>query len=119
MHPLTEFLSSIPLRWWVLSGICAVGIVLAGVWGLETDASRAKRARRRKEKELRVLADRISRYAQTVRERFPTGDVVVSEGDLAEELRKRSDSVVTALNLLLKEQKVQRTQLGGYWRLNV
>jgi hypothetical protein len=44
--------------------------------------------------------------------------VVVSEQDLAEQLRMRPDSVVAALNVLLDEHKVQRTHLGGYWRLN-
>jgi hypothetical protein len=38
---------------------------------------------------------------------------------LAEQLRKRSDSVAAALNLLLGEQKVQRAPLSGYWKLNV
>jgi len=89
------------------------------VWGLQSDASRAKRARRRKEKELRGLAVKISAYAQTVHQRFPSGDVVVNERDLAEELRKRPDSVVTALHLLLNEQKVQRAPLSGYWRLRI
>ena len=35
-------------------------------------------------------------------QRYPTGDVIVSERDLAEELRKRPDAVITALNLLLR-----------------
>jgi hypothetical protein len=34
-------------------------------------------------------------------------------------LRKRTDLVVTALNLLLNEQKVQRAPLSEYWKLNV
>jgi len=38
---------------------------------------------------------------------------------LAEQLRKRPDAVVTALNLLLDEQKVQPAPLNGYWRLNM
>jgi hypothetical protein len=38
---------------------------------------------------------------------------------LAEEFRKRPDVVITALNLLLSEQKVQRAPLRGYWKLNV
>jgi len=33
---------------------------------------------------------------------------VVSEGDLAERLCERPDTVATALNVLLREQKVQR-----------
>jgi hypothetical protein len=43
---------------------------------------------------------------------------VVSEGDLAEQLRKRPNALVTALNLLLDEQKVQCAPLNGYWKLN-
>jgi DNA-binding GntR family transcriptional regulator len=86
---------------------------------LESDGVRAKRAERIKKKELQSLAERISSYAHTVHQRYPTGDVIVSERDLAEQLRKRPDAVVTALNLLLREQKVQRAPLRGYWKLNV
>jgi DNA-binding GntR family transcriptional regulator len=53
-----------------------------------------------------------------VHQQFPTGDVVVSERDLAAQLRQRPESVVTALNLLLNERKVQRAPLNGYWKLN-
>jgi hypothetical protein len=86
---------------------------------LETDKVRDQRAQRRNKKELRALADRISTYGRNVHQRYPTGDVVVSESDLAEQLRKRPDSIATALNLLLGEQKVQRAPLSGYWKLNV
>jgi hypothetical protein len=50
---------------------------------------------------------------------LPNWDVVVSECDLAEQLRKGPDSVAIALDLLLGEQKVQRASLSGYWKLNV
>jgi DNA-binding GntR family transcriptional regulator len=73
----------------------------------------------KRQKELRSLAQRISTYAQTVRQQFPTGDVVVSERDLAEQLRKRPEKVVSALNLLLNQQKVQRAPLIGYWIFNL
>jgi DNA-binding GntR family transcriptional regulator len=86
---------------------------------LESDGVRAKRAERNKNKELRSLAERISSYGQGVHQRYPSGNVIVSERDLAEQLRKRPDAVVTALNLLLNEQKVQRATLSGYWKLNV
>ena len=86
---------------------------------LESDGIRAKRAERNKKKELRSLAERISSYGQGIQQRYPSGDVIVSERDLAEELRKRPDAVITALNLLLSEQKVQRAPLSGYWKLNV
>ena len=96
-----------------------VGIAATCRWCLETNEVRDQRARRRNEKELRALADKISSYGRNVHQRYPTGDVVVSERDLAEQLRKRPDSVATALDLLLGEQKVQRAPLGGYWKLNV
>jgi DNA-binding GntR family transcriptional regulator len=53
-----------------------------------------------------------------VHQQFPTGDVVVSERDLADQLRKRPEAVATALNLLFNEQKVQRAPLRGFWKLN-
>ena len=99
--------------------ISALGIAALFVRVLENDSARAKRAERNKKKELRSLAQRISSYGQGIHQRYPTGDVIVSERDLAEQLRKRPDAVVTALNLLLNEQKVQRTPLSGYWKLNV
>ena len=111
--------SSIPLRWWVVSSISALGVTAICLRVLETDGTRAKRAERNKNKELRSLAERISSYGNTVHKQYPTGEVVVSERDLAEQLRKRPDAVATALNLLLSEQKVQRAPLRGYWRLNL
>lgn len=68
---------------------------------------------------LRTLADRISAYGREVHRRYPTGDVVVSVPDLAEQLGKRPEAVASALNLLFGEQKAQRTPLKGYWKLNV
>lgn len=118
MHGLVEFLFSIQLRWWIASGLCVLGIGAASMRVFESEAARTKRVKRKKEKELQVLANAISTYGQSVHKQFPTGDVVVSEHDLAEQLRKRPEAVVTALNLLLHEQKVQRTQLKGYWKLN-
>ena len=86
---------------------------------METDEARVRRAQRKQKKELRALADKISTYGRNVHQRYPTGDVVVSERDLAEELRKRPDAVATALTLLLGERKVQKAPLSGYWKLNV
>jgi hypothetical protein len=96
-----------------------VGIAATCRWYFETDEVRDQRAQRRNQKELRALADKISAYGRNVHQRYPTGDVVVCERDLAEQLRKRPDSVATALDLLLGEQKVQRAPLSGYWKLNV
>lgn len=116
---LTNMFSSMPLLWWVALIISALGISAICLRVLESDGARAKRAEREKKKELRSLAQRISSYGQSVHQRYPTGDVIVSEGDLAKQLRKRPDAVATALNLLLNEQKVQRATLSGYWKLNV
>jgi hypothetical protein len=120
MHSLTRSLSWIALHWRsgaVVAGV--VGIAATCRWYSETDEVRDQRAQRRNKRELRALADRISAYGRNVHHRYPTGDVVVSECDLAEQLRKRPDSVATALDLLLGEQKVQRAPLSGYWKLNV
>ena len=118
MNFLTSVVSSMPLQWWVALIISALGIAAICLRVLETDGGRAKRAEGNKKKELRSLAERISSYGHTVHQRYPNGDVIVSERDLAEQLRKRPDAVATALNLLLSEQKVQRAPLKGYWKLN-
>ncbi|MFZ1137897.1 MAG: hypothetical protein WAN76_01885 [Candidatus Sulfotelmatobacter sp.] len=119
MNFLTSVVSSMPLHWWVALIISALGIAAICLRVLESDGVRAKRAERNKKKELRSMAQRISSYGHAVHQRYPTGDVIVSERDLAEEFRKRPDVVITALNLLLSEQKVQRAPLSGYWKLNV
>jgi hypothetical protein len=120
INSLTRIPSWIFLHWKsgaVVAGF--VGIAATCRWCLETDEVRDQRAQRRNRKELRALADKISTYGRNVHHRYPTGDVVVSECDLAEQLRKRPDSVAIALDLLLGEQKVQRAPLSGYWKLNV
>jgi hypothetical protein len=119
MNFLTNVFSSMPLRWWVALIISVLGIALICIRAFETEEARVRRAERNKKKELRSLAERISSYGHTVHQRYPTGDVIVSELDLAEQLRKRPEAVTTALNLLLNEQKVQRATLRGYWKLNV
>ena len=119
MNFLTSVFSSMPLHRCAALIISALGIAAICLRVLESDGVRAKRAERNKKKELRSMAQRISSYGHTVHQRFPTGDVIVSERDLAEEFRKRPDVVITALNLLLSEQKVQRAPLRGYWKLNV
>jgi hypothetical protein len=119
MDFFTSVSSSMPLRFWAALIVSVVGIAAICLRVLETDEVRAKRAERNKKRELRLLAERISSYGQTVHQRYPTGDVIVSEHDLAEQLRKHPDAVATALDLLLSEQKVQRANLSGYWKLNV
>jgi hypothetical protein len=119
MNFLTSISSSMPLHWWVALIISALGIAAICLRAFETEDSRTRRAERTKKKELRSLAEKISSYGRTVHQRYPSGDVIVSQLDLAEQLRKRPDAVATALNLLLNEQKVQRATLSGYWKLNV
>ena len=120
INSLARIPSWIALHWKsgaVVAGL--VGLAATCKWCLETDEVRDQRTQRRNKKELRALADKISTYGRNVHQRYPTGDVVVSESDLAEQLRKRPDSVATALDLLLGEQKAQRAPLSGYWKLNV
>src|SRR5438094_10265550 len=107
---------------WVGSAVlacAAVGIAVTTGRCREADEARFQREQRNSKEELRALADRISTYGRKVHQQYPAGDVVVSERDLAEQLRKRPDTVATALNLLLGEQKVQKAPLSGYWKLNV
>jgi hypothetical protein len=117
MQSLKTLISSAP-NWSLIALASALGIAAASFLAFESENTRKKRTELKRQKELRLLAARISTYGQTVHQRFPSGDVVVSERDLAEQLRKRPETVVTALNLLLNEQKVQRAPLSGYWKLN-
>jgi len=98
----------------------AVRIAVTSTQSIETDGTPAERAQRteEKEKEVRALADKILSYGQSVHRRYPSGEVVVGEDDLAAQLRKHRDTVGRALNLLLGEQKVQKAPLSGYWKLN-
>jgi hypothetical protein len=120
MNSLTRGSSWIALHWRAVAVIAGVvGIAATCRRCLETDEARARSAERNRKKELRRLADKISAYGRNVHQRYPTGDVVVSELDLAKQLRKRPDVVATALHILLGEQKVQKAPLNGYWKLNV
>jgi hypothetical protein len=119
LHFFQTMLSSTSVLW-SLAGIVLAVLCLTATClrAFESKAAREKRASEKKRRDLRALANQISKYGHEVRQRFPDGAVVVSEADLAEQLRKRPDSVVSALNVLLNEQKVQRTQLSGYWKLH-
>jgi len=113
-------LSWISLHWKASALVaCVIGIAAASTRLLGTDRARGRRAEQRRKQELRRLADRIAAYGRSVHHRYPTGDVVVRERDLAEGFRKPSDTVVTALNILLGEQKVQRAPMSGYWKLTM
>ena len=111
-----EFLRN---RWWMVAiASSAVGVAAVSARLSESGAAREKRIEESRRKELRAIASRISHYAKSVRQRFPDGAVVVSEQDLAAQLRKRPDYILKALNALLNEQKVERMPLTGYWRLH-
>jgi hypothetical protein len=104
---------------WIAAIVSAVGMAVICMRVFESDEARAKSAERRRGKELRSLADKISEYARGVHQSYPTGDMVVSVRDLAGQLGKRPDAVAKALHLLLTEQRVQEAPLKGYWNLNV
>jgi len=111
-----EFLRN---RWWIVAiASSAVGIAAVSLRLSESEAARKKRIEETRKKDLRAIATRISHYGKSVRERFPDGAVVVSEAYLAAQLRKRPEYIVSALNALLNEKKVERTPVAGYWRLN-
>lgn len=120
MHCFTLAAFWIVLHWktaFLIAGTVAGAAILKHY--VETDEARAQRIRRVKMRELRVVADNISTYGRKIHQRYPTGDVVVSERDLAQQLRKRPEIVATALEVLLVERKAQRASLSGYWKLNV
>jgi hypothetical protein len=118
MQSLKSVVLSAP-HWSLIFLASALGIAAAGFRAFESEGSKKKRTELKRKKELQSLAQKISVYGQTIHQKFPTGDVVVSEHDLAEQLRKRPEEVATALNLLLNQRQVQRAPLGGYWKLNV
>jgi len=115
---LKHIWTCLPFHWWVVSGFGLLGALAVCARSFESDADRSKRMHRKKERELQSVTKKISSYAQDVHKRFPTGDVVISERDLAEQLRKPIDVIVMALNVLLSKQRVQRVALRGYWKLN-
>lgn len=117
MNSFTRVLLGVAPHWrtGVLAIAGTVGIAVMCRRCLETDKARAERAQRMKEKEIRALADRIASYGRTVHRRYPTGDVVVGENDLAAQLRKRPDIVGTALNLLLA--RTQAPEGSAQWIL--
>jgi hypothetical protein len=120
--PHTNFSSWIASQWRMGAAVAhAVRIAVTSTRSIETGKVRAERMQRAAEegKEVRAIADKISSYARSIHRRYPSGEVVVGENDLAAQLRKRRDRVGTALNLLLGEQKVKKASLHGYWKLNV
>jgi hypothetical protein len=121
MNRLAHLFPFVATRWTTTTVIsCTVGFAaFICVRCLENEAVKAHRIRRKNEREIKVLTQRISTYAQRVHKRFPTGDVVVGENDLAEQLGKHPDMIVAALTVLLGQRKVQKAPLSGYWKLNI
>lgn len=113
MDFFTHLFLSCPLQWWITLIISAVGTAAVCLRALESDEVRAKRIERNKKQELRLLTQRICSYGRAVQQRYPTGDVIVSEADLAGQLRKPCEAVAMALNVLFVEQKVRRATLTG------
>lgn len=119
MNSLATVISWITLHWRMIAVASLLSIAATLRSCFESEEARAQRLQHKKEKHLKKLAQTISNYGSKVHRLYPTGDVIVSHGDLAERLGKPGDAVISALDLLLKEQKVQRAPLAGYWKLNV
>src|SRR5438105_7657218 len=120
MNSLSRISSWMVLNW--RAGVvvaCAIGAAVTGRRCFETEQEKAERLKRHDDKQIRLVADRILAYAQQTHAEYPTGDVIVNERDLAEQLRKPQTSVAAALCLLSNQQKIRRASLYGYWKLNV
>src|SRR5438105_13532934 len=102
---------------WRGAALVSCGIGAIAIW--RSYNKDPERAARMKEQELKVLAERISKYASEMQEKYPTGSVVVSEDDLAGALHRAPETIARALGLLHSQQKVERSPLSGYWKLNV
>ncbi len=117
MNPLTRGPSWLAVHWRGPALIaCAIGAVAALRWNYDKDPERKARMQ---EKDLHSLAEKISKYALAMQEKYPTGSVVVSEHDLAGALHRAPEKITTALGLLHSQQKVERAPLSGYWKLNI
>jgi hypothetical protein len=101
----------------IIGGI--VGFVTSCRWSLDRKENRGQFIHSRQEKELQSLLKRISKYACEVHKRYPTGEVIVSEADLAMLMRKPPGMISTALNVLLNDKRAQKAPLSGYWKLLV
>jgi len=120
MDPFTGMCSWIATRWRV-GALIACGIAVASLYKLSTESeeSRAQKAEQRQQAELNRVASEISNYARRVHKRYPDGDVVISDLDLAHQLRKPQEIIAKALSLLSEQKQVQRAPVTGYWKLNV
>ena len=64
---------------------CGIGAITVLRWNYDKDPERKARTQ---EKDLHSLAEKISKYALAMQEKYPTGSVVVSEEDLAGALHR-------------------------------
>src|ERR1700751_4716242 len=101
MNSLTRTLLRGASHWRTAAALAGfVGIAITCRRCLETGEARAERAQRKRQEEIRAVADRISRYSRKVHNRYPTGDVVVGGKDLEETLSKRPDIIGQGLSVL-------------------
>jgi hypothetical protein len=105
------------LSHWRVTAIVACALGVAATFRLNRDEAPTHRDERH-DKDVQKLAERISKFARDTHQAYPTGDVIVSEDDLAMRLRKPPDRIANALEKLLKDGKVERAPLSGYWKLN-
>jgi len=118
MNSLTRIPSWVTSHWRTTAILaCAtIGAIATLRWSRDDNPGRSDHGR---EKDIQKLAEKIAKYARKTHQAYPTGDVIVSENDLAAQLRKPPDRIATALGLLHGQQKVERAPLSGYWKLNV
>jgi hypothetical protein len=117
LNSVTRVPSWLAAHWrGVAIAACAVGAIATWRWSHDQDPERAARM---KDKDTQTLAEKISKYARAMQEKYPSGSVVVSEDDLAGALHRAPERIARALGLLHSQQKVERAPLAGYWKLNV
>lgn len=106
---------------WRIGAVIASGLALACLYKLstETEEQRTLKAKQKHENELSKVAKQISMYARDLHKRYPDGEVVISDNDLAKHLRKSQEVVSSALILLCDQKQVQRAPLAGYWKLTI
>jgi hypothetical protein len=106
---------------WRIGALLASGLAVTCVYKISTEnkKQRAQKAKLKRERKLSRVAKQISKYAGDLRKQYPTGEVVISDSDLAQQLRKPQELVSSALTLLADQKQVQRAPLAGYWKLNM
>lgn len=105
---------------WRIGAVIASGLAVACIYRIstETEEQRVQRAKQKRENELSRVAKQISNYARDLHQRYPDGEIVISDDDLSRQLHKSHELVATALTMLLEQKQVQRAPLAGYWKLN-